>query len=555
MFPILSIVTLAQTVAPLPPAPVLSPPMVRPAPSSAPAQTAPPGPAAPVPAPLPPSAPAAAEIQPVAPRPAAPSPIQSSPPPAGRSAPAAPQPAPKLIPPRQVLAEQERIAPQEGLPPVERFRPQEVRPLPGKLDEVPVFNSNSPEIVQTEGVLLSTFPPDGMQVRSAHLNFPFQGRFDFFSHHIARAKVASEARTLFQGVILANPSAVPITVEVLQGASYLTRPDALFVELPHSVDDPIGKVHAGPGSRAVNDVLRGRRQGIWALALQIPPGESRMLMNLPIPVGTVLPSSNGRSTLFRMRSNGPVYIANLAMFAPLNPDNTERIPTQAEWEALLVKSGVSGPRDIPPTPLQDLASYSRVVYGRVAGVAVGSQWQTSLTDTPQSSDLTIPRRGYAISYGLSTLYRGSFGTGQIQSAKILTRYLDTAHLANGNYGIEYNLSLPLHNATRQPQTVTIALQTPLKDDKKKGGLLFLRPLGNPVFFRGPVRVKYTDDRGTSQVRFVHLTQQRGQEGEPLVTLNLPPGDRRAVQVNFLYPPDSTPPQVLTVRTIDPTEQP
>lgn len=499
MFPILSIVTLAQTVAPITSAPVIPPviPSVRPA-----------------------------------------------------------APAPKRVPPQQTIPEQERIAPQDGLPPVEVFRPQEVRPLPGQLDTVPVFNSNSPEIVKTEGILLSTFPPGNMQVPSAHLNFPFQGRFDFFSHHITRAKTADEARTIFQGVILANPSAEAITVEVLQGASYLTRPDALYIDLPNLVDDPIGTVYAGPGGRAVNDVLRGRRQGIWALAIQIPPGETRMLMNLPIPVGTVLPSSNGRSTLLRMRSSGPVYIANLAMFAPLNPDKSERIPTQAEWEALLVRSDVSGPRDIAPTPIQDLGSYARVVYGRVAGVAIGSLWQAKLTDTPQASDFTIPRRGYAISYGLSTLYRGAFGTGQIQSAKLLARYPDTAHLANGNYGIEYDLTLPLHNPTRQNQVVTVALQTPLKEDKKKGGLLFLKPLDNPIFFRGSVRVKYTDDRGSTQVRYVHLVQQRGQEGEPLVTLNLPPNDRRSVQVNLLYPPDSTPPQVLTVRTVNPlTERP
>ena len=409
MFPILSIVTLAQTVAPLPLAPVLSPPIpsVRSAPSLK-TQTVAPLPSAPVFSPAIPSVrPAPRKAQTAAPLSSAP--VLS--PPLAPVSPAAPPP--KLIPPQQTIPAQERIAPQDGLPPVESFRPQEVRPLPGKLDEVPVFNSNSPEVVQTEGILLSTFPPDKMQVPSAHLNFPFQGRFDFFSHHITRAKVASEARTIFQGVLMTNPGAETVTVEVLQGASYLTRPDALFVELPNSVEDPIGKVYAGPGSRAVNDVLRGRRQGIWSLAIQIPPRETRMLMNLPIPVGTVLPSSNGRSTLFRMRSSGPIYMANLAMFAPLNLDNTERVPTQAEWEALLVRSGVSGPRDIPPTPVQDLGSYARVVYGRVAGVAVGSQWQANLADNPQSSDFTIPRRGYAISYGLSTLYRGAFGTGQV----------------------------------------------------------------------------------------------------------------------------------------------
>lgn len=35
---------------------------------------------------------------------------------------------------------------------------QQVRSLPGSLDNVPVFNSNSPELVLREGILLSTFP-------------------------------------------------------------------------------------------------------------------------------------------------------------------------------------------------------------------------------------------------------------------------------------------------------------------------------------------------------------------------------------------------------------
>jgi hypothetical protein len=29
---------------------------------------------------------------------------------------------------------------------------------------------------------------------------------------------------------------------------------------------------------------------------------------------------------------------------------------------------------------------------------------------------------------------------------------------------------------------------------------------------------------------------------------MPPGERRLVEVQFIYPPDSTPPQVLTVQT-------
>jgi hypothetical protein len=34
-----------------------------------------------------------------------------------------------------------------------------------------------------------------------------------------------------------------------------------------------------------------------------------------------------------------------------------------------------------------------------------------------------------------------------------------------------------------------------------------------------------------------------------VTLNMPPSSQRLVQFDFLYPPDATPPQVLTVETL------
>ncbi len=86
------------------------------------------------------------------------------------------------------------------------MQPQQVRVLAGKLDSIPVFNSNSPEVVQTEGILLSTFGQEAKQVPSAHLNFPFKGRFDIFAHHIAKAKNREETRTLFQGIIVHNPN-------------------------------------------------------------------------------------------------------------------------------------------------------------------------------------------------------------------------------------------------------------------------------------------------------------------------------------------------------------
>lgn len=426
---------------------------------------------------------------------------------------------------------------------------QEVRVLPGQFDTVPVFNSNSPELIQTEGILLSTFPPQGKQVPSAHLNIPFQGRFDLFAHHVAKAPFPEDLRTLYLGVILHNPGTKPVTVDVLQAASYLSQPDAPFVELLPYLDNLSGTVYAGPGDRVMNDVLRGQRQASLPAQLVILPGQSQMLMNLPIPVRTLTPPINGRSTLMRLRSSGAVYAASLAMYARLNSDGTSLSPTLAEWQQLLDTSNLAGPRDRTPTPPEQ--STSQVIYGRVAGVAQGSEWQAQLIDNSDTQVLTIPRRGQAFSYGLSTLNLGTLGSGQIQSAPLLVRYPDTAYRAHGNYGVQYSLTLPLYNGTSEPQTVTLAIQTPLKEHQPtQAGLRFLEPPLGQVFFRGTVRVRYNDDQGFPRTRYVHLVQRRGQQGEPLVMLRMKESDRRLVQIDFLYPPDSTPPQVLTIRTLD-----
>jgi len=436
-------------------------------------------------------------------------------------------------------------------PPQEVLQPQEVRRLPGSLDTIPVFNSNSPELVQTEGILLSTFPPTGKRVSTAHLNFPLQGRFDIFAHHVAKATSPEDLRTLYLGVILHNPSNQPVKVDVLQAASYLSQPDAPFVELPPLVENLLGTVFAGPGDRVMNDLLRGQRQAGWPAFVVIPPKQSQILLNLPIPVQGLEPPINGRSTLMQLRSSGVVYAASLAMYAPLNPDGTERSPTLAEWQQLLDSGDLAGPRDRPPTPPEQTTG--SVVYGRVAGVAQGSQWQAQLVDRPDVSYLSIPQPGQAFSYGLSTLNGGRLGTEQVQSAPLLVRYPDTAYRAHGNYGIQYSLSLPLYNNTGQPQTVTLSIQTPVKEDKlQQRGLPFLNPPASQVFFRGTVRLRYNDDRKLPQTRYVHLVQKRGQSGEPLLMLQMRAGDRRLVSVDFLYPPDSTPPQVLTVKTLDST---
>ncbi|MGB8698739.1 MAG: DUF3370 domain-containing protein, partial [Thermosynechococcaceae cyanobacterium] len=248
--------------------------------------------------------------------------------------------------------------------PVVITQPQEVRPLPGQLDSVLVFNSNSPEVVQTEGILLSTFPKSGKAHPEAHLTQAFQGRFDLFAHHIAKAKTPEDLKTLYLGILVYNPGLQPVTVDVLQAASYLSQPDAPFIALPPILENPTGAIYAGPGDRVTNDILRGLRQANWPAQLVIPPGESRLLFNAPIPVKGLTPPINGRSALAYLRSNGPVHVASLAQFAKTDASGQEQAPTLTDWQTLLNNGPVAGPRDKTPTPP---GAAGQLIYGRVAG--------------------------------------------------------------------------------------------------------------------------------------------------------------------------------------------
>lgn len=444
--------------------------------------------------------------------------------------------------------------------PQEVVRPQQVEPLPGQLDSVSVFNSNSPELVGSEGILLSTFPPEGMTHPEAHLDFGFEGRFDLFAHHVYRALAEDDLRSLYLGVVLYNPGDRPVTVDILQAASYLSQPDAPFITLPEWVENPDGTVYAGPGSRVMNDILRGQRQEQFPPQIQIPPGEYRMLMNLPIPVAELEPPINGRSTLMRLRTRGmgdrpTVYAASLALFAPLDENGQERPPTLEEWQNVLETGNLSTPRDRLPTPPDQTSG--QIIYGRVAGVSQGSTWQAQLTD-PNSPYLTIPIFE-PISFGVSTLVAGRLGTDQVQSAPMLVRYPDTAYQSHGNYGVQYSVQMLLFNPSSDPtgmdsDAIAISLETPIKEDElSQDGLRFFEPLPQQIFFRGTVRVRYTDEQGLPRTRYVHLVQRRGQQGTPLVTVEVPRLGTRLVEVDFLYPPDSTPPQVLTISPVSDSE--
>jgi hypothetical protein len=423
--------------------------------------------------------------------------------------------------------------------------PQDVLPLSGSLDQIPVFNSNSPEVVKQPGILLSTFPAETSSLPGAHLGYPLTGRFDVFFHHIVNGIKTHDYRTLFIACLVGNASNRKVTVHTLKASSYLSQPDAPFQELPSVAPDNNGNIFAGPGDRVALDFLRGKTQKGWRSDLVLAPGEQRLLFCLPVTVSGLGDPLNGRSGLVQLKSNGPVYLATLALFGTDAQGHDDSPPSLADWQKVLADGILAGPRDVAPTAPDFKGG---IKYGRVAGIDRGTSWTTTLAN----QDVHGPRprlgikSGETISYVISSVTRGTLGTEQVQSAPMLVRYPDTAYMAHGNYGVLYDLTLPIANTSTEDESVEISLESPIKNKSDSKQLTFYDDPPKSVFFRGAVRLRFRDEHGRKRDETIHLVEKQGQLVDPFISLSLRPGQLRTVRVSLVYPADATPPQVLTL---------
>jgi hypothetical protein len=301
-------------------------------------------------------------------------------------------------------------------------------------------------------------------------------------------------------------------------------------------------IYAGPGSRVATELRARQRSAELPSSWTLSPGAPTTLIVLPLPVRGLDPLLNGRNLQLRLESSAPVSLATLAAFGSGNAP-----PLASAWAALL-EAGLS-PREHAPSPR---GSKGSLVYSRVSGVQVGSTWRTRLTD-PGQSWLSVRRA--PISWPISSLERGSLGSAQVQTAELQAFYPGTAWAAHGNYGVEYDLSIPLRNDTPKPVALQLALESPLKGDAAAGGLRFHSSPGNrPVMFRGTVEVTGLDGEPAPSGapgrpagrRSFHLVQRAGEPGPALGTVSLAPGASRQLQVRLIYPADATPPQVLSL---------
>jgi len=432
------------------------------------------------------------------------------------------------------------------------LRRQRVQPLPGGLDQVLLLNDNNPELIRGAGILLSGFDPargfDGrpLGVPSAHLNVPLGGSFELFSHHVYAGKPESLDSTLWLAVVGAPRTPAPVKLRLRAGSTALSQATAPgqsaapFLPLPPLMQqESTQPVWSGPGSRVASELLQRTRSPELPAEWTLPAGVLTPLVVLPLPVRGLDPLLNGRNLQLRLTSDAPVDLAVLAAFGP-----NERPPEAAVWSRIL--EGPLSPKEHEPTPRGDAGP---IIYSRVSGVQVGSTWRGRITD-PGSPVLAASRA--PISWPIASLVKGSLGTGQVQTAELKAFYPGTAWAAHGNYGVTYDLILPLRNDTAAPLKLQLALESPLKHDQPLGGLRFRLTPAPAVVFRGTVEVAGLDGADGLPVgrQAFHLVQRAGQQGPALGTVSLAPGQERSLQVRLIYPADATPPQVLSLLPLE-----
>lgn len=436
-----------------------------------------------------------------------------------------------------------------------------VYPLPGGLDTLPMLNSNSPEKVNDAGILVSTLPPRSgfsPEQNAAFLDYAFQGDFGVFCHHIFQDANPGE-RLLYLGLVATNPGDKPLKVTLKRGASFLSQPDAPFNKrLPNLISNPGGLLFIGPGDRVASEWLAGKSNLGENLVIEVPAHASALLSSLPIntDVPILPPPLNGRSTLQYFHAEGPVYLSQLAWLAK-KQEQAFVAPSLDDYLSLIEAARLAGPHE-PSTDFDPAVGIKggAFKYGRVAGVSPGLSWKGKLWDRERLAERPAP--GQKVAYPIASTVIKRFGIDQNQSGNMIRRYPDTPPQSHGNYGVLYDLEIPLHNDTKAFQTYSLALTQPLNpnipyksgDSSYTGELVFVYPPRNAPMFRGSVKLSWRDEYKQQQERLTHVSLRNGQESAALEMMTIPPHTHYDLRLQLIYPADVTPPQLLTIERVE-----
>ncbi len=389
--------------------------------------------------------------------------------------------------------------------------PSGVRPLRGQFNQVPMLQSNQPEIVQSAGVLLSTMPgtvsphPADQAPLGAIANpsYSFNGPFSLHLHHgyrpldVSRFGGVRDRGQLFIGLIALNPTNQPIQLRFDSGQISTSFDSPYRTRDWGAQDNATGNIRSGPGDSTALALLRQRRDWRLPPTVIVPPMSQALLFQVGIPArGTA-------NVLARGESSGPLRLAVVA---------TEDDPSPDAFFSILQQGQLAAGRHY----LHALDRISRRdLFSRVSGVARGDRYSAEVSAT-LDQPLHLP---------LTTTWRKHFGTGELQMNTLLVRMPDSALENVGTYGTEYTIRLKLAGRGEQ----LLMFSTPPE-------------AGVGATFRGTLRI----DRD-GRTDYVHVSQRAG-DSTPVY--RFPVNGQETVTVSLVYPADATPGHLLSVVPAD-----
>lgn len=417
-----------------------------------------------------------------------------------------------------------------------------VFPLPGGLNETWMMHSNSPERVEQSGILVSSLPPARLEDKRK-LGVALQGEFGLFLHHVARTPPLSSSR-LYLAVVASNPSDNAATLTLKQGAYFRTWPEAPFYALSGIQNNDQGQIFAGAGDRLSLAWVRGENT-VTPREIQIAAGGHQVIFVEAVPTNPlwVLQQDNALSGLFLYQSEAPLYLSTLAWVS----QNGEA-PTDKALLNMLDAGLAAGPEEPPATAYEADKPPPRGVfrYGRVAGIGKGTRWNGQLNPLPVEV-------GERVGFPIASLFLKRLGTQQNQSAPLHKRVSDTAVESHGNYGVTYQLEAQLNNPDTRPRRYAIYLHNPLEvrrdpEIPHQAEAIFQLSRSAAVRFRGSVKLRWQTNT-QSEENLMHQILHEGEEAGALKVFELPAQSSGTLRLELVYPPDSTPPQLLELQRL------
>ena len=386
---------------------------------------------------------------------------------------------------------------------------QSARALNGNFNNIPVLHSNQPEIVKGPGILVNTAPGSGIASENNqplnNATFTFNGAFGVHMHHKYYPEDSSklggrrDRGLLTVAAIAINPGSKPVTLTFTEG-SVKNSFEAPYHPNKLMGVKPLGPRpwNTGPGDATAVQILRGELDRKLSREIVIPPNSRKVI------VSTVLPARGIMNGLLRGTSNGPFHMAVVAAEE-----------TQQEQDLIAVLDrGRLAPGRIYLNRIREIETGE--VFSRVAGVALGDQYQAIIQHDLTQGALHVP---------LTSTRKHHFGTRDIQVNQLSTRMIDSAVNNVGTYGVRFDVEMNLSGDGAHELVLSHPVAT-----------------GRSPFtaFRGSIGIQ--TDEGYKEV---HVGMRSGQSLS-ISDLNLKKGSNNPVKVSLVYPADATPGHLLSV---------